>query len=265
MRQPDSSSVERESLPIHREKPCRAFELDALRGLALLMMVLHHLIFDLRYLLELPVFAFQESAWFINLLRPLFLCVFLVVSGICSTFSRNNFKRGLRVGAAALGFTAATTIASLLTNLDLYIFFNVLHLLALGTLLYAWITRRDRGRGTDVLLVILTAVTIWVGTILPTEPVNTFLLLPFGMLPATYPGMSDYLPIFPWLGFFMAGALIGRLQYSDRCTAFPHAPQGLLRAAQPLAFLGRHSLGIYALHQPVLLAVLYGLRALGAF
>lgn len=265
MKQPDRSfdgTVNRTAL---KEKACRAFELDALRGLALLMMILHHLIFDLRYLLELPVFAMQETAWFNNFLRPLFLCVFLVISGICCTFSRSNFKRGLRVGAAALVFTAATTIASLITHLDLYIFFNVLHLMAVGTLLYAWITRRDRGKGTDVLLVILTAVTIWVGTILPDSPVNTYLLLPFGMLPASYPGMSDYLPLFPWLGFFLAGTLIGRLRYSDRCTAFPNAPVKLIRTFEPLMFMGRHSLGIYALHQPVLLAILYGLRAFGVF
>lgn len=255
MKQPDAMSIS--------TKGCRAFELDALRGLALFMMLLHHLIFDLRYLFDLPAFAFQETYWFINLLRPLFLSVFLIVSGICSTFSRDNLKRGLRVAAAALAFTLATTIASLLTRIDLYIFFNVLHLLAVGTLLYAWITRKDRGRETDVILVLLILVTVWAATILPEGPVNTYLLLPFGLLPATMPGMSDYLPLFPWLGFFFAGTLIGRLRYTDRRTAFPNAPADLLTAVKPLTFLGRHSLVIYALHQPIQLAILYGLRALG--
>jgi len=75
----------------------RVFELDALRGLALFMMFLHHFIFDLRYIFGLDVFAWQESWWFINLLRPLFLNVFLVVSGISSSFSRSNTRRGLRL------------------------------------------------------------------------------------------------------------------------------------------------------------------------
>jgi uncharacterized membrane protein len=121
-------------------KRCRAFELDALRGLALLMMVLHHLVFDLRYLFALDVFAFQETWWFENLLRPTFLNVFLLVSGICCTFSRSNTRRGLRLLVVAIGFTAATSIVSWFSGLDFYILFNVLHLLAVGTLLYSGLT-----------------------------------------------------------------------------------------------------------------------------
>ena len=41
------------------DKNKRAFELDALRGFAIFMMILHHMIFDFRYLLGLNVFAFQ--------------------------------------------------------------------------------------------------------------------------------------------------------------------------------------------------------------
>ncbi len=260
MKQPEQAIMQEARSP---GKACRAFELDALRGLALLMMILHHLIFDLRYLLELPVFAMQETWWFENLLRPVFLCVFIVVSGICSTFSRNNAKRGLRLGAVALAFTIATWIASRVSGLDLYIFFNILHLLAFGTLLYAWVTRREKGGLTDVILILLAVVTAWAGTILPERWTGTPLLLPLGLVPVDVPGMSDYLPLFPWLGFFLAGALIGRIQYRDRCSAFPNPPQWLIDGTRPLVFMGQKSLIIYVLHQPILLGVLYGLRAVG--
>ena len=259
----DRSLTDRPGQPATALPRCRAFELDALRGLAVLMMVLHHMIFDLRYLFGLDVFAWQESNWFIYLLRPLFLSVFLLISGICSTFTRSNLKRGLRLGAVALGFTVATTIVSLATHSDLYIFFNVLHLLAVGILLYAALTWHDRGPRTDAILVLLTLATMYVALILPKEPVATWLLLPFGVLPAGVPTMSDYLPIFPWLGFFLAGALIGRLLYRDRQTAFPGAPSWLLNISAPFMFMGRNSLWIYALHQPIMLAILYGLRGLG--
>ena len=173
-------------------RPPRAFELDALRGLALLLMVLHHFAFDLRYLLQLNVFAFQETWWFENLLRPLFLNVFLIVSGICCSFSRSNRRRGLRLLAVALGFTAVTSIVSVVIQTNFYIIFNVLHLLALGTLLYAGLNWFERKKGrrlvwVDVSLLLIMTVTIWLGILLPHwQSYASVWLLPFGLLPSDF-------------------------------------------------------------------------------
>ncbi len=247
----------------------RVFELDALRGLALLMMFLHHFIFDLRFIFGLDVFAWQEDWWFLNLLRPLFLNVFLVVSGISSSFSRNNTRRGLRLLAVSIAFTVVSIIVSLLLKTDLYIFFNVLHLLAVGTLLYAGLTSR-RARleppAVQTILVLLVAVFLYIGSLMPdlNQMVNgNWLTLPFGILPSSRPGMGDYLPLFPWLGFFLAGALIGQLLYRSGKTAFPNAPAPLLAISRPFGYLGRNSLLFYALHQPVILGILYALAAIG--
>ena len=247
----------------------RVFELDALRGLALLMMVLHHFIFDLRYLYALDVFAFQETWWFENLLRPVFLNIFLIVSGICCTFSRSNARRGLRLLAFSLGLTAVTSAASWFSGLDFYVLFNILHLLAVGTLLYAALTGAElkwgqRLRRVDVLLLLLAAIIIWLSSLLPHWlPSGSYWLLPLGLYPENVTGMADYLPIIPWLGFFLVGALIGRQAYASRQTVFPGAPGWLLTISRPLEFLGRHSLLIYILHQAVLILILSGLRLLG--
>lgn len=249
----------------------RAFELDALRGLALVMMVLHHFIYDLRYIMGLDVFAWQETWWFENLLRPTFLNVFIVVSGICCTFSRSNTKRGLRLLAVSLLFTVVSIVISIFSGYDFYILFNVLHLLAVGTLLYSGLTVGERRRGqklvyTDVILLALAALLLWLGSLLPHWSGNgSYWLLPLGILPANAIGMADYLPLIPWLGFFLVGALIGRFVYADRQTAFPRVPGWFFTITRPFGFFGRHSLLVYALHQPVLLAVLFGLRALQLF
>ena len=250
-------------------KPCRAFELDALRGLALLLMVLHHFIFDLRYLLALPVFAFQETWWFVYLLQPFFLNVFLVVSGICCTFSRSNTRRGLRLLLVSIVLSVATWVGSVLSGYDFYIFFNVLHLLAIGILFYALLTRGEQPSGrqharTNVLLLLIAAVLLWGASMLPlAADQGRWWLLPLGLPPRMDFTMSDYLPIVPWMGFFLIGTLIGRLVYAARCSAFPGAPAWLVTASRPFAFIGRHSLVIYVLHQPVLVATLFGLRAIG--
>lgn len=247
----------------------RAFELDALRGLALLMMVLHHLSFDLRYILGLDVFAFQETWWFINLLRPFFLNVFLVVSGICCSFSRSNTRRGLRLLGVALLFTMVSIAVATLSDSPLAILFNVLHLLALGTLLYSGLTVSERKTGkrspwVDVVLVLLSSTLIYFYALLPHwRNIGSYWLLPIGLLPAPVIGMADYLPIVPWLGFFLVGAVIGRQIYSCQTSAFPNAPSWLVQTSQPLVFMGRRSLLIYALHQPVMLAILFALRYSG--
>ncbi len=249
----------------------RVFELDALRGLALFLMVLHHLIFDLRYLLALDVFAFQESAWFIHLLQPFFLAVFLVVSGISCTFSRSNRRRGLRLLALALALTAVTLVLSSWAALDLVIYWNILHVLAVGILLFAGLTAGrketdERAATVDAWLILLTVAPIWAGSLLPVlhqAGWNSWWLLPVGLVPEQAANMADYLPLIPWLGFFFAGTLLGRRLYASRTTRFPGAPAWLLATTRPLAWMGRHSLAIYVLHQPLLLALLLGLRALG--
>lgn len=249
----------------------RAFELDALRGMALLLMILHHLVFDLRYEFNLDVFAFQESWWFVELLRPSVLSVFLIISGISCTFSRSNTRRGLRLLGVALLFTVATTVVSMVVGGDYYIIFNVLHLLALGTLIYSGLTLSERKQGirrkyVDVILLLLAAILIWLASYLSLWQGKTgYWLLPLGLLPNPSVGMLDYLPLIPWLAVFFVGALIGRIAYSGKKTAFPGAPDWVIAGSRPFEFVGRNTLIIYVVHQPLLLAILYGLNYVGLF
>ena len=66
------------------------------------------------------------------------------------------------------------------------------------------------------------------------------------------------MPLFPWIGVFLVGAVIGRIIYSDRKTLFKNASGPLLKITRPFEFIGRHSLIIYVVHQPIVLALTYG-------
>ena len=77
------------------------------------------------------------------------------------------------------------------------------------------------------------------------------LLLPFGITPADFTSL-DYYPLLPWSGFFLYGAALGQVLYKERRSRLPQ-PSWL----QPLTALGRHSLAVYLIHQPILLATLY--------
>ena len=67
--------------------------------------------------------------------------------------------------------------------------------------------------------------------------------------------MLDYWPLFPWFGVTLLGVLAGNALYGDvskRAVRTTPPPP----SSRPLAFLGRHSLLIYFVHQPVLIAAL---------
>jgi len=65
-------------------------------------------------------------------------------------------------------------------------------------------------------------------------------------------GAFDYFPLFPWFGIFSSGAALGKSLYAER--------RSLIPGRLPVTFVnlaGRHSLLIYIVHQPVILACLY--------
>jgi uncharacterized membrane protein len=79
-------------------------------------------------------------------------------------------------------------------------------------------------------------------------------LLPFGIHPATFWSV-DYEPVFPWTGIVLIGMGIGEYLYPGgvRKYAIPSIPSFFV---QPLAFLGKHSLMIYLIHQPLIILLL---------
>jgi len=60
---------------------------------------------------------------------------------------------------------------------------------------------------------------------------------------------SDYYPLFPWLGVFLYGISIGRILYPGSVSLFGGVPRG----TGLINFLGRHTLTVYLVHQPVLI------------
>jgi len=87
--------------------------------------------------------------------------------------------------------------------------------------------------------------------------VSTHMLIPFGLV---YSGFltPDYFPIFPYWGFFLLGAVLGKTLYKNKTSLFPR-----VNPKNPVITffrtLGKYSLWIYLLHQPVLNAVCYGI------
>ncbi len=249
-------------------KKARAFELDFLRGFALFMMIFMHLSYDIRYILRIDAFGFHEKDWFWVFIEPFFLCVFVGISGICCSFSKNNFLRGLKLLGVALFITFATYIATYKMGIECFIIFNVLHMLAVSILVYSLIAlieekTKASPRLMNVLIALLGLYATQVGTQIDRfEGVETNLLIPFGITGPNTPFMGDYMPLFPWIGVFLLGAVVGRTCYSSKETLFKNAPAIVHKISKPFEFMGRHSLIIYLVHQPLVLGLCYAIEFL---
>lgn len=220
--------------------------MDALRGLAVCLMVVHHFLYDLCAFLGAPWRLFKNPVF--DALHYLFAGLFILLSGISSDFSRSNAKRGARAMALALIITVVTHF------MGMTVVFGALHLLASCMLLFA-LTRRLWEALPAWLLPILCAAAI-VLTAPCASGVTTDIphLWLFGFTTPTF-ASADYYPLLPWFFVFLLGTWAGRYVKSRRLPAWFYTTK-----APRLAAVGRHALAVYVLHQPVLYGFTLSLR-----
>ena len=223
------------------ERPARNELMDALRGLAVCLMVLHHFLYDLCEFLGAPWWLFTNPVF--DVLHYFFAGLFIFLSGISSDFSRSNLKRGAKAMALALGITLVTYF------MDMTIVFGVLHLLGVCMMLYPVYKKLPTQALATVGVVLVVTGYLISGTV-----VEAKFLFPFGFV---YEGFtsSDFFPILPHLGWYMLGTVLGRTVYADKKTRLP----GTFREsviARFFCWCGRQSLFIYLLHQPIVYGLL---------
>lgn len=242
----------------------RAWELDFLRGVAVLMMLFMHASWDIRYEFGVDTFEYLETGWFWAFVHPIIVVLFVGVSGICCTLSRNNIKRGLKILGATLLLDGATFIATKFIGIECLIIFNVLAVLTCGIFLYSLISFIERKCHikADTVNVVMGLIGLYIvicGCNIHEMDFSTtsLLFLPIGFQIAGEPWMADYMPLFPWLGVFLIGCVIGRVCYKDKKTVFAGRGKFAKKIMRPVEFIGRHSLIIYLAHQPLVYGILF--------
>lgn len=230
----------------------RIWELDALRGLALLGMMGIHFVYDLVDLFG--VWNWQQPAWYL-FFKNNYGAVFFLISGISVTLGSHPVKRGAQVFLCGFLCTGVTLGMYLLgfAGKGIIIYMGVLQCLGLCMMLWP-LFRRCPDRGLTALGLAMTIA----GWYLRTQAFPFWLLTPLGFAPYGFTS-SDYFPLLPNFGYFLLGTVVGKRAYAGRKSLFPREtpPLGLFR------WMGRHSLMIYLLHQPVLAAIVAVMAALG--
>jgi len=226
----------------------RIWELDAFRGVCILGMVIVHFVYDLTELYG--VVSWQYPGWF-AFVKDWGGVLFLLISGICATLGSRSVRRGLTVFACGLLCTAVTAGMALLKLSDpsIVIYFGVLHCLGVCMLLWAVLHRLSTPA-----LGIAGAAMVIAGLLLRGRVFSFSYLLVLGFVPEGFIS-SDYFPLLPNLGFFLLGAVLGRTLYREKKTLLPKVNVSN-PAVKFLTTVGRYSLQIYLLHQPILAAVL---------
>lgn len=225
----------------------RIWELDALRGICILCVIVVHFLFDLSFFGGLDL---TLPAWYV-FIQEYGGAIFVVLSGVCVTLGSKSVRRGLIVFACGMLITAVTYGMYRLgmSGADVVVKFGVLHLLGVCMLVYPAFKKLPPA--ALALLGLAIAITGYAirGVVVPQR-----WLFPLGL---TYEGFtsSDYFPLFPQLGYFLIGAAIGKTAYREKKTLLPGAFQktGIARF---FCWCGRQSLFIYLLHQPIVYGLL---------
>ena len=228
----------------------RIWEVDFLRGLSIILMVGYHLLFDLGEFGGVRNFLgfstdLSSRAWVAAEL--FFAALFVILSGISSTFSRNNVRRGLKLLAVSLLVTAATYVFDPASA----VWFGILQCLAVSILVYGAAFTKARPAACTGWGALVLALGAALPALNKALAVRSDWLLALGLHSPSFSSF-DYFPLIPWLGVFLVGAALGKSVYAARRSLIPRR--------LPVTFVniaGRHSLLIYIVHQPVILGVLY--------
>ncbi len=221
----------------------RVWELDFFRGICIVGVVIVHIVFDLQYFMDMEL----NTPLLFNIIQKYGSLFFILISGICVTLGHRSIKRGLIVFACGMLITVVTYFVTG-SDTDM-VWFGILHLLGICMLLYPLLKNIP-----NPVLILTALIIIVLGYWFQTFSVPVKWLFPLGLVSPTF-GSGDYFPVFPNLGYFMIGILLGRTVYKDKRSIFPKVKTSnpIIRA---FSFLGRHSLWIYLGHQPLVYGII---------
>lgn len=250
----------------------RFWEVDAARGVAIIMVVLYHLIYDLD---TFGGYGVESTSGFWGVFADVTAFIFVFLVGVSLSISsskakatglpgRDSFGKYLKRGVRIFAYGMLITLAFWAFGLGGAVIFGILHLIGVSIVLaYPFRNLGVLNMVFGALLVILGLYIGAQGFVVDGAP--GIMLAPLGVIPADLL-MPDYRPLLPWFGVVLFGLVAGDAIYggeSPRRKPGKSSPRSTVSG--PLGFLGRHSLFIYLVHQPILIATLgaLGIISLG--
>ena len=237
----------------------RLAKIDGLRGLTLISMVLYHALWDVVFIFGRDIPWYNRAPGFIW--QQSICWTFIILSGFSVGLGKRRLRRGITVFLCGAVISAVTIV---LMPEDA-VRFGILTFMGSAMLLMIPVERllgSPDSRKSVILslagffLFILTRgvnrgyiLNVWLPEAWYANDLTAFL----GFPPADFFSM-DYFPLIPWFFLYLAGYGIYGIMSGERGDS---GIKTFLKegSCPPLEFIGRHTLIIYMLHQPVI----YGL------
>ncbi|AEE25426.1 MAG: DUF1624 domain-containing protein [Alteromonas sp.] len=219
----------------------RNVTIDIMRTIAIVLMVIFHFAYDLHFFGWVDWNVPNGSGW--KEFRHIILTLFFLSVGASLVFAHRQ-RVDFKSYAKRIMWIAVWAFAiSLFTYQFFYsnwIFFGVLHFIAVASILCLPLVRYP---------VIATSVGVLSVALFLTNVITS--KWPFNLWELGLPSSpNDYVALFPWIGVVLLGIGVGHffVKGFDPCAS--------LKLSTKFTFLGRHSLMVYVLHQPLFFAIL---------
>src|SRR3989338_17064 len=232
----------------------RFWEIDFLRGIAIVMMIIFHLMFDLAYFGSYSINV-SSGFWLYFARATALMFIFLVGISLALSFSKagnlrkwriKNLKRGLVV----FFFGLIITLITWLFLREEFIIFGILHFIGISIIISMFFI--DLKHWNLLLGIFLISLGIWLSDFTFNFPWLLWLVFQ----PASFYTL-DYYPLLPWFGVVLIGIYFGGLLYKKNTRKFKITDFSKSLLVKLFGFLGRNSLLIYLMHQPILIVLLY--------
>ena len=235
----------------------RLWEIDLLRGLAIIIMILFHFLYDLNHYSLAKIRLYSGPIVYVAYITA---SVFIILVGIALTISYSKAQQSmskkeiklkfLRRGIMILLLGMIVTVVSWIYIPERFIIFGILHCIGVSIIISLPFIRLRVGN------LILGFLLIGIGSYLKLLTFDFNWLIPLGFLPRRF-FTIDYFPLLPWFGVVMIGMAIGNFIYPNAKRQYHLKDRSCYLIVKSLCFLGRHSLIIYFLHQPILVGLIF--------
>lgn len=239
----------------------RYYVLDEWRGLIFLSMFLYHGIWDLVYLFDVKILWYTSIPGYIW--QQSICWSFILLSGFCWSLGTHKYKRGIIIFFVGMLISMITCIFIE----DSRVIFGILTFLGLASILtsllqpFLILWKPFAGCLGSLCMFLITrninqgalGFETWNFLLLPSELYKNVGTAFFGFPPKNF-FSTDYFSLLPWIFLYWTGYFFFRWMKESQKNAFSVLQQGRVPFLQ---WMGKHSLILYILHQPLLFAFLF--------